>query len=116
MFFDADGVGTIDRSQVDNRMKTGTRNSEASKGGIMSKTASQKETSSEKNSGTQRMPGMGTMSAFLTQERMDEMDWDKDGTITFKVRQKKSLSRVMFIWPFFHSFTKSVYLLFTFTS
>ncbi len=103
MFFDADGVGTIDRNQVDNRMKTGTRTSEASKGGIMSKTASQKETSfgmmnsktgsqketsSKKNSGTQGMPGMGTMSAFLTKERMDEMDWDKDGTITFKVGQK----------------------------
>jgi hypothetical protein len=33
------------------------------------------------------------MSAFLTKERMDEMDWDKDGTITFKVRWTQGRER-----------------------
>ena len=27
---------------------------------------------------------MGPVTAFLTQERMDELDWDKNGFITFK--------------------------------
>jgi len=66
LLFDADANGTIDREEVLAIITDG--------GGT--KVAKSKRRGSNSNA--------GGSNALLSKERWSEMDWDKDGTITFK--------------------------------
>lgn len=68
LLFDEDANGTIDRDEVMSII------SRSSNSGTDSKVKKRKA----------RGSGAGTSNGLLSKERWDEMDWDGDGTITFK--------------------------------